>query len=177
MNLTEKVESLLLQERKRFPKAEIQDYYKLIFQSVFGAGHLIHDPVSTIQYLQEEWDQVETNVQVDLYHDITLTTPVVRLNLSRCKAEKIPFSMIKEAFLEGCNTFDSSLQSNFIDILHLSVDILENQPFQLNHKELVQKFPLTRVEDFPMMHHSTTYRILYLPHYRVIPLENLKLGY
>jgi hypothetical protein len=177
MNLKEKVEMLLLQEKKRFPKAEIQDYYKLIFQSVFGAGHLIKDPRLTISYLEEEWDQTEANAKVDLYHDITLTSPIVRLNLPRCKAEKLTLSEIANAFLEGCNNFNSSLEPNFIDILHLSVDVLENEPFRLNHRELVQKFPLTLETDYPMMHHSATYRILYVPHYRVIPLENLKLGY
>jgi hypothetical protein len=177
MELKQKIVTLLLQEKKRFPQSEIQDYYKIVFQSVFGAAHLVKDPVSTIEYLNKEWNQMTGDKSIEWTFDISLTIPMVRLNLKRCKAEGIPLPEIAHVFLEGCQNFENPIGSKFPEILQLTCEILASSPFDCTQEELNQKLPLVTERDFPIMHHSRIYRELYQPHYRVIPLKNRKLWF
>jgi hypothetical protein len=177
MEIKQRIENLLLQEKKRFPRSEIQDYYKLIFQSVFGAGHLIKDPTSAIDYLTEEWNQIEGNKEVDWSYDISLTVPMIRLNLVKCKAENVPLLEITDLFLEGCQHFTNPLRVRFSRILQLMCQVLTKPPFDFYENELSDQLPMDQQTDFPVLHHSVVYRELYKPHYRVIPLKYRRLKF
>lgn len=174
MEIKESLRKLCLEEKNRCPLSQIQDYYKLIFQSVFGAGHLITNPTTTIQYFYDEWDHLEENKTIEWVANITLGTPLVRLNLARCKVEKIPREEIIEAFLEGCKNFISPSPHIFQQILMSSVDILASSSFGFSMTDLHQILPINKKGDYPVMHHSSTYRVLYNPHYRVLPISQIK---
>jgi hypothetical protein len=177
MELKQRIENLLLEEKKRFPKAEIQDFYKLIFQSVFGAGHLIKDSTSAIDYLTEEWNQIEGNKEVDWSCDISLTVPMLRLNLAKCKAENVPLLEIADLFFEGCQRFANPLQISFTEILQLMCNVLTKSPFDFCENKLSDQLPMDQQTNFPILHHSVVYRELYKPHYRVIPLKYRRLKF
>lgn len=169
-----KLKKLLLAEKTRAPRSEIVDYYKLIFQSVFGAGHLITNPQSTIQYLTEEWNKVEENTLTSWGSDITLLTPMIRLNLARCKAERIPLTELSDAFLQGCYQFNKPSSFVFKQVLMETIEILQVPPFGFSFTLLNQLLPINLSDDFPIMHHSEIYRNLYYPRYRVFPLSQIK---
>jgi hypothetical protein len=174
MEIKESLWNLCLTEKNRYPQAQIQDYYKVVFQSIFGAGHLINDPVSAFHYLKDEWDLVEGDKSLAWTTDITLNIPIVRLNLGRCKAEDVTIQDISQAFLEGCGTFSNPLQVNFVDIVVQLAEILFSNPFGFMKEEITKILPLHQKSNYPIMHHSQTYKYLYSPHYRVIPRDNLK---
>ena len=74
----EELKSILLAELARHPAMELQDAAKLIYQNVFGGGHLITDPERAKTWLREEMDSCEET-------DEPLVSPIgnglVRLNL------------------------------------------------------------------------------------------------
>jgi len=168
--IEKKVQSLLIKEFTRFPKSEAQDYYKLLFQVVYGAEHMIQNNNDCFEMLDKEMSQIESDIHCALYDDISLTFPLVRVNLSRCKADKIDHHTISKAFFEGAK-IDTKIDTiEFETYLNIAVNALIKHPFNLNEKNLEVFIRKIKKLGFPAVHHSDTYRKSYKPHYRVIPL-------
>jgi len=167
--LEEKINNLLLNEFSLFPKSEVQDYYKLLFQSVFGAEHMIKDYNTCYMILENEISQIKADSNCSLYYDISLEFPLVRVNLSRCKAENISINKISNAFFESTKFKTERNKEKFEFYLNIAVNQLSKHPFSLNKEELRFFINEIRKKGFPAIHHSESYRNLYNPHYRVIP--------
>ena len=166
-----KIYNLLINEFARFPKSEAQDYYKLLFQAVYGAKHMIQNYYDCFEMLGNEMLQVEADINRPLYNDISLTFPLVRVNLSRCKADKIDHQTISKAFYEGSKLDIKIETSLFETYLNFAAIALKKHPFNLNEKDLDLFIRKTKKLGFPAVHHSEAYKNFYKPHYRVIPLK------
>ena len=49
----------LIAYAEHYPAAEAQDLYKLVFQDLYGPGHLLADSAAAMRYLERELDQME----------------------------------------------------------------------------------------------------------------------
>lgn len=168
--IEKKIHNLLIKEFTRFPKSEGQDYYKLLFQSVYGAEHMIQNFNDCFEMLEKEMSQIEPDIHCALYNDISFTFPLVRVNLSRCKAEKIDHHTISKAFFEGAKKDIKIDTIEFETYLNFAAHALIKHPFNLNEKNLEVIIRKIKELGFPAVHHSDTYKKSYEPHYRVIPL-------
>ena len=171
MMIENKIYNLLLNEFTRFPKSEVQDYYKLLFQAVYGAEHMIQNYNDCFKMLEEEISQIEPDIIYPVYYDISLTFPLVRVNLSRCKADKIDHHIISKAFFEGAKINIKIDTLGFETYLNIAVNTLKKYPFNKNEKLLDEFIRKIKKLGFPAVHHSEAYRNSYKPHYRVIPLK------
>jgi len=162
---------LFIKEFTCFPKSEGQDYYKLLFQAVYGAEHMIQNYDDCFEMLVKEMSQIEADIHCALYNDISLTFPLVRVNLSRCKADKIDHHTISKAFFEGAK-LDLKIDTlGFEAYLNIAVNELIKHPFNINEKVLDIFIKKIKKLGFPAIHHSEAYRNAYKPHYRVIPID------
>jgi len=171
MMIEKKIHNLLVNEFTRFPKSEPQDYYKLLFQAVYGAEHMITTYNDCLKLLENEMSQIEADINCPFYSDITLSLPLIRVNLSRCKAEKINLHKISKAFFDGAKTDLKFDVIGFENYLNLAVIELIKHPFNFNEKYLREFIRKIKKLGFPTVHHSDTYKKTYNPHYRVIPLN------
>ena len=171
MMIENKIYKLLINEFTRFPKSVIQDYYKLLFQAVYGAEHMIQNYNDCFKMLEEEISQIEPDIIYPVYYDISLTFPLVRVNLSRCKADKIDHHIISKAFFEGAKINIKIDTLGFETYLNIAVNTLKKYPFNKNEKLLDEFIRKIKKLGFPAVHHSEAYRNSYKPHYRVIPLK------
>ncbi len=131
---------------------------------------MIKDYNTCYMILEKEISQVEADSKCPLYCDISLTFPLVRVNLSRYKAENISIDKISKAFFEGAKIKTRINKEKFELYLKIAANQLLKHPFNLNQKELRFFINEVRKKGFPAIHHSESYRNLYNPHYRVIPL-------
>ena len=171
MMIEKKVQSLLIKEFTRFPKSEAQDYYKLLFQAVYGAEHMIQNYNDCYEMLDKEMSQIEADIHCPLYYDISFSFPLVRVNLSRCKAEKMDLHRISTAFIEGAKIVIKIDTLEFETYLNLAAIELIKDPFNFNEKNLEIFIRKIKKLGFPTVHHSEAYKKSYKPHYRVIPLN------
>jgi len=163
-----KLEDLLNFEKEFHPEARIEDYYKIVFQSIFGPGHLVKDYKQMFHFLEEEWDVVIPDESFPFVQDISINVPVFRLSLQKCKAEAVSLQLIADVFFQGSSRFQNPLQEKFPEILVDLAEILVDSKFGFTQGEIEQVLPLNQGSDFPLKHHSWVYRDLYHPHYRVI---------
>jgi len=91
-----------------YKNVEIQDIYKLLFQGVFGAEHLLQDVDSAKARLVEEWDQIQAEAQEPLQVPVSSDGSIVRVNLRRCKAEGIEVTDVWDAFYRSAHNSSAS---------------------------------------------------------------------
>lgn len=159
----------LIQTYKNYPKATLQDYIKLIFQSEFAGGHMIKSRDFALQYLTDELSSIEGK-NVDLYEYISPS--IVRINLEAYKYHQLDTTKLINLFIDSANL-------NYPNItINSKVETL--QKLIKNMQIIINDYLDTFLNDFKLnpqpVHHSKQYREYYNPHYRVInssllPLE------
>ena len=171
MMVEKKIHNLFINEFTRFPKSEVQDYYKLLYQALYGAEHMVQNYNDSFKMLDKEMSQTEADINCSFYHDISLSYPLVRVNLSRCKAENIDPQRISTAFFDGAKINSKIDAIEFETYLKLAAIELIKHPFNFTEENLEVFIRKIKKLGFPTVHHSEFYNKTYNPHYRVIPLE------
>ena len=98
-NKSDDLLNLILEHQNKYPKMEVQDVYKLLYQSVFGVKHLLKDTAMSHLYLIEEFNSVESKNE-PLFENISLKNDVVRVNLKSFKYKNLSDEIVicSEAF-------------------------------------------------------------------------------
>ena len=74
----------LLDCAENFPKAQVKDYVKHLYQSEFGGEHMIPDEEASLRYLKEEIESMTERQRKKPYFS-PLCGRFCRMNLSSCK--------------------------------------------------------------------------------------------
>jgi hypothetical protein len=162
-----KVRDLIVCHQRRYPMMQIEDVYKLIYQSIMGPGHLLSDEKRAFAALKKEIAN-SPGREKDIFVDISLNIKLVRVNLnvfakksgyadklfSAMKKTAVAIQPDKEKFQEVWETIGEMLLNRNLTIGNYAKWIL-----------LTDR--LSR-DSFPPIVHSSIYRRLYSPSYRVI---------
>jgi hypothetical protein len=160
-----KFEKLLKEHKSKYEFIRVQDVYKLLYQSVFGIKHLLHDTLMSKKYLYEEYNSIEPKDE-PLMENISTDGSIIRINLKSFKLRNL------------------SLE-NLFEIMKISADSIngENGQFEKYWKEFNEyiikediNFKKGEFDAFPYrvgdskkeMHHSVIYVEKYKPSYRVV---------
>lgn len=60
----------LMQYAQRYPAAEPQDLYKLVFQDLYGPGHLLTDSAAAMRYISKEVAEMDDSAYPEELHSI-----------------------------------------------------------------------------------------------------------
>ncbi len=141
---------------------QVQDIYKLVYQSAMGMKHLIEFGGAK-QYFIEEYNSVQSDKNTELFENIHPESKIFRIDLRKAKAESIDKYILWKLLIKSANSFEanekslrrwwqefcqSGLSNNFDDLESF------NQKLQAN--------------GFQAYHHSEIYRKQYSPSYRLI---------
>lgn len=173
MKCLDSLEELIRWHQRLRPDLEVVDVYKMLFQSVFGIQHILHDKAK--RYLEEELSTLEMQKSSDetLIENISVDNVMARVNLRPFKmqglsSDKLFLAMVtsakepkrtQKAFLKLWNRFKSLVEAGR---LNFDRSILED------FDRKVEK------ENYPLYHHSERYRKFYSPTYRVVKREVFK---
>ena len=169
----EKVKALLLEHRERRPLMRGTDYYKLLYQGVFGVGHIMGD--GAWGWLTKEADGLDMDDQPDepLMEAISADGAMVRVNLRPYlrgggSLEELFEAMKETALVEG------SLEK-FMEAWSVFLGLVDEGLIDVDSGELSALVEELRSEGVSPHHHSGAYREAYSPAYRVVRRETLKL--
>jgi len=170
----EKVRSLLLEHRERRPLMRGTDYYKLLYQGVFGVGHIMGD--GAWGWLTKEADGLDMNDQPDepLVEAISADGAMVRVNLRPYlrgggSLEGLFEAMKATALVEGSPEM-------FMEAWRVFLGLVDEGLIEVNSGELAALVEELKGEGVSPHHHSAEYREAYQPAYRVIRGETLGLA-
>jgi hypothetical protein len=161
------IKVLIQKEIYLYPQAQIVDIYKLLFQSVFGAGHFIRNEASAWKYFQNEWEQNAISQQI-WGQDISLVQPMFRIHFG--KNENITAEDFFSAFMISARCEVKFEWKKWIEMWLSSENILPEffPDFNDNEKIFLQR---TFLNEKIVPSHSELYKQLYEPHYRILNEE------
>ena len=97
----------LIAYAEQYPAAEPTDLYKLVFQDMYGPGHLLTDSTAALRYINAELDGMDSVSGMPIYEYTLCDSNFVRVNLSLVQdgiitAERLADAMVRSA--EGLPT-------------------------------------------------------------------------
>jgi len=160
-----RVYDLVAQHKAVRPEMRARDAYKLLYQGVFGVGHIMGP--GAWDYLQEEAKKIVlTDQPADpLMESVSLDGSVVRLNLRPYIREGHKLPSLMEAMRH------SDIEGNpaeFLELWDTYAELVWNGQLDFEHDEVdgIGK-ALDRAKP-QAMHHTPQYRDAYYPAYRVV---------
>lgn len=160
--------SLVQRQLCTYPMMELEDIYKLIYQGTMGLGHLIQDQELALGKLSKEMDALSPSPNLEpLFEDITICYPLVRVNLRpyiqlQLSAEQLVTAMLNTEF--EMIPSQTLLQDAWNEFYHMSQQHIFTKTF-----DQLESFQQKLIaDDFPVKHHSKSYRQYYFPAYRII---------
>lgn len=157
------IKDILLIHFKKYPKMQIQDMVKLIYQNEFAGGHMIKDENASLEYLKEELNSSLSSA-ANIFEDIG--NGLLRLNLAPVKNTSIEPETINRMFVNSANSVKGSIQS-FEEKLEILKDCCRNL-FPYSIKELEEYLKEYKDRGYPPVSHSNVYRKEYMPSYRIV---------
>ena len=147
-------------------EVQIQDIYKLLYQGVFGAEHLLSDYARARAYLQEEWQRTAADPSELLTEPAAIDGEIIRVNLSRCRADGLSCDDLWRIFVQSNKGSGSTeelrhLWSEFGELCRRKL-----LPFEA--AAVVRFGEQMEAENYPARHHSSEYRQANRPAYRIV---------
>jgi hypothetical protein len=164
--------SILAEQVGRYPRLELQDLYKLIYQAAMGSEHAISDTDMVHTSLERELATLADGPAEPVIEDISPDSRLVRINLRPYFAAKGDRSALITAFVRTANEYkgsDCQLRRYWSYAERMAAD--GELPFR--YAALERFFAQMQEQGLPAVHHSATYASAYHPAYRVIIYELL----
>jgi hypothetical protein len=150
---------------QHYPKLEVQDVYKLLYQGEFGIGHLLGDGSHARDYLREEIAGLDTvSIVEDLLEPVSSDGGMVRVNLRPFKKLQHAQELLVQAMLETAARTHGDT-ARFLDTWRTFVEFATHSTF--NQQEVRAWDARIRGGDLRVTHHSDVYESAYHPAYRV----------
>jgi hypothetical protein len=164
--MSQEIQRIIHEHIMRRPEVRAQDIYKLLYQGVFGVGHILSDKAWKV--LIEEVNRINLEEHKDdpLIEPVSVNETIVRVNLrqyikSGGDLKKLLLVMKESAKIEGNSDIFLQHWSEFKELNSRGVF-----SFSLEEVELLDE---SIQKDYPEPHHHTeAYRTAYYPAYRVV---------
>lgn len=167
--------SILIMHAALYPKMQVQDMYKLVYQNEFGGGHLVSDEQESLRRLLAEHEYIRQAGRKipEGYQFIDIGNGLCRLDLSVLEHTAISPSTANRFFV---NT--SKEVKGFIPGFEKKLDVLghccSTGEVGFPPADLKAFLDTYRIKGYPMVSHSEIYRTEYFPAYRVVKTDYRK---
>jgi hypothetical protein len=165
-----KLVELIQQHQGTKKNFEIQDAYKLIYQGVFGVGHILDNPQMAKKYLEQEFESVIASDTEALIENISVSGEIVRINLRPYKYRNGDIEKLFEAMVHSAEEISGS-QKRFLGLWNEFKQAVLNGQLDFNKNELVIFDNQVKSDYYPAMHHSSAYREANQAAYRVLKIN------
>lgn len=153
---------LLIKHYRTFPKLQVEDIFKYLFQSSFGCEHFVSSEEAALAYIKREYESLtEQLVLTD-----KLDGAYSRVYLSALSDGLSPETLAKLFCLSAKKEPDGKelLEKK----LRVARELIADGTLPLDVVDFYKKLDAWREMGYPAVHHSDTFRAEYRPAYRVI---------
>lgn len=156
----------LIKVNAKYPLMRTQDYLKLLYQSEFLGGHLINDWQESYLRLQREAETCfegafEGETLADDFLDIT------RVNLRPFVAQNKDLYFLNCIFVTSANQAEGKIEN--LDVkLDALTELANARKIDLPYFSLKREINEYKSQNYPVLHHSYSYKKNYSPAYRVV---------
>ena len=167
-----RIEELLREHYERRPLMRATDFYKLLYQGVFGVGHIMGD--SAWDWLRREAEGLELEDLPGefLLEEVSADGSMVRVNLRPYLRLGLPLEGLFEAMNE--TALQEGSNEEFLEAWDVFKRLVASGDIQIDSGELKTLDQELQREGPSPHHHSEAYREEYHPAYRIVRKEFLK---
>lgn len=166
MRQGERTSELLKKHYRTYPNLQMQDIFKFLYQSAFGCEHLVSSTEKVMDYIREEYKNVdrEETIQVD-----RLDGNYSRVHLS-CLNEGLQIETLGKMFCYSAKTEKDGLEK-LLQKLQVAKALVREGQLPFDEDDFVDAVRAWELRGYPAVHHSQQFRNTYQPSYRVIANE------
>lgn len=161
----------------RYPKMQPQDVVKLVYQHVFGNGHMVSSREDSLDFLKKEYETVKFAHAGEDWSQIPFTEDIgnwyTRVNLLAVKDEEQLISL-NDAFVASAELSGGS-QEYFLSRLYFLRELASYGMFEFDEEDMAAYLEQYEKEGYPMVSHSGRYKEFYDPAYRVVDARYIRL--
>ena len=168
-----RIEALLMGHRDRRPHMRVTDYYKLIYQGVFGVGHIMGEGAWGWLEREAEGLDMSENPDEPLIEAISVDGSVVRVNLRPYLREGGSLTALFDSMRETALVEGST--EEFMEVWRVFLALVEEGRVEADPTDLEEICIELREKGAIPHHHSQAYREAYSPAYRVVRRDTLNL--
>lgn len=181
----QKQEQFLRQQAAAHPVMDPEDIYKMLYQAVYGAEHLLKDVESARKYFQKEYAEVIPREEEEpLWEQIG--TEVYRINLRVWKKKKLPpewlfcmfagsVEMYNECYGDAIEVTKQEKEQKFFQYIDMAYSLAKEGVFSFSAGDFDRYSREYQKEAPRAVHHSEKYRDGERPSYRLVHGRFLRL--
>jgi hypothetical protein len=161
---------LLINHYNAYPKLEVADIFKFIFQSAFGCEHLVSSEERALNYIIAELERIRdesSEPRVD-----ALDGDYSRVHLS-CIRDTLSAETLAKYFCLSAKT-EPDGKARLLEKIAVARELVADGTIPLSLSEFDELHAVWEAAGYPAIHHSDSFREAYRPAYRVIANEYLK---
>lgn len=158
-----KTRELLIRHYQRYPKLQIEDIFKYLFQSAFGCEHLVSSEETALDYIKREYETV-SKTESPLIEP--LDGEYARVHLS-CMNEGLKAETLAKLFCLS-SKHEPDGKALLEDKLRVAKELIVNGELPLDLEAFDKMLKSWKNAGYPAIHHSEAFRSEYRPAYRVI---------
>lgn len=162
------LQTLLKMHFSWYPLMELRDVYKLLYQGVMGAEHLMPSREEYTACLENEFEPLQPDPTARLLEVVRPDGALFRLNLRPYKARQQGLNKLISCLLETGQVIKGTKPELFAAWEEFTQLSLHGQIKQFDAKTIEQFKQWLEQLDYPAIHHSEIYRNEYQPAYRLI---------
>ena len=165
------ISDFLKEQYSIYPKMLLQDFFKGLFQSVYGCEHLVSDEKQGLLKLREE---AEGNVPIRENYIEPLGDIYCRAHLWAVKSGKLSAKTLFNLFFLSASPPSTDAREELKKGLKVLTDLSEGELPGLSRDDIIGKARQWEEQGFKPLHHSEEFREAYRPAYRVIKRSFVK---
>ncbi len=173
MEKTERTRAAILGHCRDYPRLEIQDIFKFIFQSACGCEHMVSDRERVLNYIRYEYENMTpSDPKID-----ALDGNYSRVHLS-CIGEKLTVDALADMFLLSARK-EPDTRAEIEAKIFVVRELIAAGELGFSLDEFDRAAEEWKSLGYPAIHHTDSFRAAYRPAYRVIHndyLEKIKNG-
>lgn len=162
--MTEKLKQTVLEHIKKYPKAELQDILKMLYQNEFGPKHLAENEIECFKGLSTEISNINFDEKEELFEDIG--SDALRLNLKAIPAGT-DLNYINKIIVKSADEFCGTNEKLVVKF-GLLVVMAQNNEIPFDIQRVRDETNAFAKNGFKPISHSDIYKKCYSPSYRVI---------
>lgn len=161
----------------RYPKMQPQDVVKLVYQHVFGNGHMVSDRQTSLDFMKKEYETVKFAHAGEDWSKVPFTEDIgnwyMRVNLLAIKDEE-QLASINDVFVASAQLGGGN-QEYFLSRLYFLRELASYGMFEFSEEDMEEYLEQYERAGYPMVSHSGRYKEFYDPAYRVVDARYIRL--
>lgn len=166
------METLLLEHFERYPKMQIQDMIKLLYQNEFAGGHIIANQSDSLNRLTEEYCSLPYSSNKPIPFE-EIGNGLCRFNLATLQHTNIELTTVNQMFIYTANLHHGSKQ-RFEEKLNILRQCCQNRELPYSIEKLDTYLRVLQDKCYPPVSHSKEYCIAYSPAYGILKSKIIK---